>query len=303
MISLEDVSYTYPQSKGPAVKNINLNIREKEFVAIMGRNGSGKSTLTRLLNGLLLPDAGEVTIDGLSSLNLENLVDIRKRIGLLFPDPDSQLLSNLVEEEIAFGPENLGLVHTSMQTFDEKTQKISVGPSHPYRGQVLEDLLRANQVGNSSVMIKRECLDKAGDFDVSMRGCEDWDMWIRVSRSCLFEFIDKELVIFTAHSSNSSADMRRMISGREIMLNKFFSLYRLYPDIHALQHYIIGIQCFKEEMMERGRGHFTMAFKYSRPGNISIKCRSAIQIFLSLSGFRSYQKIKKYVHSHFLYLT
>jgi energy-coupling factor transport system ATP-binding protein len=109
MISLEDVSYTYPQSIEPAVKNINLTIKEKEFVAIMGRNGSGKSTLTRLLNGLLLPDAGEVTIDGLSSLNLENLVDIRKRIGLLFPDPDSQLLSNLVEEEIAFGPENLGL--------------------------------------------------------------------------------------------------------------------------------------------------------------------------------------------------
>lgn len=109
MISLEGVSYTYPQSKGPAVKNINLNIREKEFVAIMGRNGSGKSTLTRLLNGLLLPDAGEVTIDGLSSLNIENLVEIRKRVGLLFPDPDSQLLSNLVEEEIAFGLENLGL--------------------------------------------------------------------------------------------------------------------------------------------------------------------------------------------------
>jgi len=109
MISLEGVSYTYPQSKGPAVKNINLNIREKEFVAIMGRNGSGKSTLTRLLNGLLLPNAGEVTIDGLSSLNLENLVEIRKRVGLLFPDPDSQLLSNLAEEEIAFGPENLGL--------------------------------------------------------------------------------------------------------------------------------------------------------------------------------------------------
>ena len=225
---------------------------------------------------------------------------------IAFLDSDDVWMPDKLEAQINVfmnGPENLGLVHTSMQTFDEKTQKISVGPSHPYRGQVLEDLLRANQVGNSSVMIKREYLDKAGDFDVSMRGCEDWDMWIRVSRSCLFEFIDKELVIFTAHSSNSSADMRRMISGREIMLNKFFSLYRLYPDIHALQHYIIGIQCFKEEMMERGRGHFTMAFKYSRPGNISIKCRSAIQIFLSLSGFRSYQKIKKYVHSHFLYLT
>lgn len=109
MIRLSDISYTYPQSKGPAVKNISLNIRENQFMAIMGKNGSGKSTLARLLNGLLLPDTGEVTVDGLSSLETNNLVEIRKRVGLLFPDPDSQLLSNLVEEEIAFGPENLGL--------------------------------------------------------------------------------------------------------------------------------------------------------------------------------------------------
>ncbi len=109
MISLEGVSYTYPQSKEPAVKKVSLTIRENEFIAIMGRNGSGKSTLARLLNGLLSPDIGEVTIDGLSTLKPENLVEVRKRVGLLFPDPDSQLLSNLVEEEIAFGPENLGL--------------------------------------------------------------------------------------------------------------------------------------------------------------------------------------------------
>ena len=105
MIRLSDISYTYPQSKGPAVKNISLSIRENQFMAIMGKNGSGKSTLARLLNGLLLPDTGEVTVDGLSSLEANNLVEIRKRV----PDPDSQLLSNLVEEEIAFGPENLGL--------------------------------------------------------------------------------------------------------------------------------------------------------------------------------------------------
>lgn len=109
MIQLNDVSYTYSQSKEPAVKNISLTIRENEFIAIMGRNGSGKSTLARLLNGLILPDIGEVIVDGLSSLKPENLLEIRKRVGLLFPDSDSQLVSNLVEEEIAFGLENLGL--------------------------------------------------------------------------------------------------------------------------------------------------------------------------------------------------
>lgn len=109
MIRLKGVSYTYPRSKEPAVKEVSLTISENAFIAIMGRNGSGKSTLARLLNGLLSPDIGEVTIDELSTLKPENLVEVRKKVGLLFPDPDSQLLSNLVEEEIAFGPENLGL--------------------------------------------------------------------------------------------------------------------------------------------------------------------------------------------------
>jgi energy-coupling factor transport system ATP-binding protein len=116
MIRLEDVSYTYPQSKEPAVKKVSLTIRENEFITIMGRNGSGKSTLARLLNGLFLPNrGGDLIVDGLSSLLPENLVEIRKRVGLLFPDPDSQLLSNLVEEEIAFGLENLGLNPTEIR--------------------------------------------------------------------------------------------------------------------------------------------------------------------------------------------
>lgn len=109
MIRLSEVSYTYPHSERPAIRNMSLGINENEFIAVMGRNGSGKSTLARLLNGLLLPGQGDLSVDGLSSSSPENLITIRKKVGLLFPDPDSQLLSNLVEEEIAFGPENLGL--------------------------------------------------------------------------------------------------------------------------------------------------------------------------------------------------
>jgi energy-coupling factor transport system ATP-binding protein len=109
VIRLSNISYTYTHSKRPALQNINLEIGKNEFIALMGRNGSGKSTMARLLNGLLIPQQGDLTVDGMSSLKPENLVEIRKRVGLLFPDPDSQLLSNLVEEEIAFGPENLGL--------------------------------------------------------------------------------------------------------------------------------------------------------------------------------------------------
>ena len=103
MIRLSGVSYTYPHGERPAIKNISLGINGNEFIAIMGRNGSGKSTLARLLNGLLLPGQGDVSVDGLSSSRPENLLPIRKKVGLLFPDPDSQLLANLVEEEVEIG--------------------------------------------------------------------------------------------------------------------------------------------------------------------------------------------------------
>lgn len=109
MIRLSQVSYTYPQSKRPALNNLSLNINKNEFLAIIGRNGSGKSTLARMLNALLLPEKGELCIDGYNSREPQNLMVIRRKVGLLFANPDSQLLSNLVEEEIAFGPENLGL--------------------------------------------------------------------------------------------------------------------------------------------------------------------------------------------------
>ena len=102
----EDV---FGSSSAYAVNGVDFTAREGEFIAILGHNGSGKSTLARLANGLLTPDEGEITAFGLSTSNEENLFAIRKQVGIVFQNPDNQMVASIVEDDVAFGPENIGL--------------------------------------------------------------------------------------------------------------------------------------------------------------------------------------------------
>lgn len=108
IISLENVSFSYEKSNR-VLTGINLDVKKGEYLAVIGHNGSGKSTLTKLLNGLLLPDTGKVIVDGLDSSVKKNLFEIRKRVGVVFQNPDNQLVTSIVEDDVAFGPENLGV--------------------------------------------------------------------------------------------------------------------------------------------------------------------------------------------------
>lgn len=112
MLQLKNVSFFYNKGLAEEVKalsNISLSISHKEFVSIVGLNGSGKSTLALLLNGLIKPHEGEVLVDELSTSLNEKLTSIRQKVGLLFQNPDNQIVATIVEEDLAFGPENLGL--------------------------------------------------------------------------------------------------------------------------------------------------------------------------------------------------
>lgn len=106
MIRLEKVSYSYPNGAF-ALENINLAIKKGEFVGIIGKNGSGKSTLALHLNGILRPHTGRVVIRGMDTRDSENLQSIRKSVGIVFQNPETQLVGRTVEEDLAFGPENL----------------------------------------------------------------------------------------------------------------------------------------------------------------------------------------------------
>lgn len=120
IIVCENVSFSYETENGEeqnkAVKNVTLSIEKGSFVAILGRNGSGKSTLAKLMNGILTPNAGKVTVCKYDTANEDELLQIRRRVGMVFQNPDNQLVSNLVEEDVAFGPENLGLPPEEIRT-------------------------------------------------------------------------------------------------------------------------------------------------------------------------------------------
>ncbi|HDP70168.1 MAG TPA: energy-coupling factor transporter ATPase [Actinobacteria bacterium] len=111
MIEISNLTHVYEQVDREiiALKDLSLNIREGEFVVFVGRNGSGKSTLAKHLNGLLLPTSGSVKIDGFETSLEENLWKIRQRVGMIFQNPDNQIVATVVEEDVAFGPENLGV--------------------------------------------------------------------------------------------------------------------------------------------------------------------------------------------------
>ncbi len=109
VIKFEDVSFSYEDEQKPVIYNLNLTINSGEYICILGKNGSGKSTMARLMNGLLLPTYGKVTVFGYDTLNKSHLFDIRKRVGMVFQNPDNQMVATIVEDDVAFGPENVGI--------------------------------------------------------------------------------------------------------------------------------------------------------------------------------------------------
>lgn len=112
MISINNMSFKYDtedENSKQILNNINLDIHEGEFIALLGHNGSGKSTLAKLINGLLTPVSGDVLVDGMNTRNEEEIWNIRKNAGMVFQNPDNQLVATIVEDEVAFGPENLGV--------------------------------------------------------------------------------------------------------------------------------------------------------------------------------------------------
>ena len=112
ILRTENLTFRYITGEGaaPAVLDgVSLSVRPGEFVAVLGHNGSGKSTLAKHFNAILLPTAGKVYVDGMDTCDEDHLLDIRRRVGMVFQNPDNQIVASVVEEDVAFGPENLGV--------------------------------------------------------------------------------------------------------------------------------------------------------------------------------------------------
>ena len=115
MLKLDNVDFSYPNCCSSALCQVNLTIQDGSFTAILGANGSGKSTLAKLLNAILTPSSGTVLVDGLSTSNKPDIYQIRSKVGVVFQNPDTQIISDTVEDELAFGLENMGLSVDEMQ--------------------------------------------------------------------------------------------------------------------------------------------------------------------------------------------
>ena len=115
MIEVRDLTFAYPaqeeeQQQGTvALRNVDLTIEKGSFVAVLGHNGSGKSTLAKHMNAVLLPSGGRVFVAGMDTLDEQQIIAIRRAVGMVFQNPDNQIVANVVEEDVAFGPENLGV--------------------------------------------------------------------------------------------------------------------------------------------------------------------------------------------------
>lgn len=112
IIEVKNVTYEYTDEEKTfaAVKNLSLNIERGSFTVILGHNGSGKSTLAKMLNGLNKPTSGDVFADGINTKDEETEIEVKRKVGMVFQNPDNQIIASIVEEDVAFGPENLGIL-------------------------------------------------------------------------------------------------------------------------------------------------------------------------------------------------
>ena len=109
IIRFDNVHFKYPGSEKETLRGISLSIEEGTFVAVLGRNGSGKSSLAKHMNAILLPSSGKVTVCGMDTADEDRILDIRRNVGMVFQNPDNQIVANVVEDDVAFAPENLGV--------------------------------------------------------------------------------------------------------------------------------------------------------------------------------------------------
>ena len=130
-IELKDVSFAYdsPENGEPSavIKRLNLIIKKGDFVAVLGHNGCGKSTLAKLCNAIEVPQSGKVYVDGIDTSDEDRLFDIRQKVGMVFQNPDNQIVATIVEDDVAFGPENLGVEPAEIRKrVDEALKRVSM---------------------------------------------------------------------------------------------------------------------------------------------------------------------------------
>lgn len=163
IIQCKDITYVYTNIEDAkdifAISGLNLSISKGEFLVVLGHNGSGKSTLAKHINALLVPTSGTITVDGLNTNNEDNLWEIRKKAGMVFQNPDNQLVATVVEEDVAFGPENIGIESMEIRKrVDESLEKVGMNKFKRHAPHLLSGGQKQRVAIAGVLAMKPECI-------------------------------------------------------------------------------------------------------------------------------------------------
>lgn len=190
-----------------ALRGIDLDIEAGSFVAVTGMNGTGKSTLAKCLNGLIIPTSGDVVVDGYNTRDDEHLWDIRKRVGMVFQNPDNQIVSSIVEDDVAFGPENLGIDPAEIRVRVDKALKQVGMYEHRLKGaHMLSGGQKQRIAIAGAVAMRPECI--VFDEPTAMLDPRGRESVMKIIRELNDEGITAILI---THFMNEAAQADRMI--------------------------------------------------------------------------------------------
>ncbi len=163
LIRIENLTFQYDaeegQEKVTAIDGVDLDIHRGEFVAVVGRNGSGKSTLALNMNALLLPTEGKVFVDGMDTADESKVWEIRRRVGMVFQNPDNQLVSSIIEDDVAFGPENLGVPSAEIrERVDEALKAVEMYDYRKKAPHLLSGGQKQRIAIAGAIAMKTECI-------------------------------------------------------------------------------------------------------------------------------------------------
>ena len=231
---LDDCSYSYSNAlEEKVLSGVSITIDAGSFVSVIGPNGSGKSTLAKLLNGLYLPSSGTVSVDGLSTKEKKNIPQIRRKVAVLFQNPDNQIVGDTVEDDTAFGPENLGLEREEISKRVQKSlsdvgllEKRKVSPSSLSGGEKARLGIAGVLALNPEVLVLDEAtamLDSKGRKDVMEIL---YDLWKK----------GKTIILITHHPEETMYGERIIVldKGKIIMDGSTEEVYRKSRELREL---------------------------------------------------------------------
>lgn len=163
MVECRNVTYKYENAEentfSLALDNISIDIKKGEFIVILGRNGSGKSTLAKHINALMIPFSGKVIVDGLDTSDEKNIWNVRNKAGMVFQNPDNQLVATIVEEDVAFGPENLGVEPKEIRTrVDEALKRVGMYKYRKHAPHLLSGGQKQRVAIAGTLAMKPQCI-------------------------------------------------------------------------------------------------------------------------------------------------